>query len=356
MVKKPISITEWQSIEYDPTINGLLDKALDDWGSPEENRANLIRYGLNHLDTALWGINTTAGELNMILGAEKNRKTTLILNIIANIQTQTREEIRPYIDIDTLESGMPPERFRDFTIALMASRHLIKQGHIPHAHGNCPLCRGDCKELRLSPESLRYMTRSLEQKEAIEVAMKGMRSWRMNIYGANYNQGTTRDLDMSINRRWKWLIDEHGIGIFVTDHVQQYRFENDTTDYEKQMRAVQAIGDFVAENNVVVFMLSQVSLWSLREQKQGGMLSASGGRKGQQEANSVLATSYEDNSGVMKISIEESRKSGSMYCYQKLDDESGAFFGNTISPSKWESEVGDLATAKDEDLVQGKAF
>lgn len=343
-------VTRWQSEEYDPSMRALVAKADDDWGDPELNRNNLVKWGIAPLDRALWGVDIISGEMNLILGAQKERKTTVILNILKNIMKQTPEKVHLFGSVDSLESGMPPERFRDTLISMVASDILIEDGHIPVNHGRCPICNGECYQLRLSPDSLRYMKRTKDQQDAIQKAKEITAEWRLNLYGASNRQGTTRNLELS-DERWRYLHDL-GYNLFFIDHVQQYRLrDNDNaSDYEKQIEAISKIGSFVAETKSVVFLLSQVSLWSQRDNALG--LTASGGKKGHQEANSVISTKYTDNSGFVTITLEESRKSGGFYMYQKIDDESGTFYGKTYLPQEWEKEKSKMSM----DLVQAEAF
>lgn len=344
-VKESAPELRWQSGDYDPTIQGLLAKTDSDWGDPETNLKNLIKWGVKPLDKALWGIDTSSGEMNLILGPEKQRKTTFILNIVRNIFKNKNPDVNVKVVLDSLESGSPPERNRDTLLSILASQSLMKQGHIPPSHGRCPVCGSEqCKELRISPEFLKFVSRSPAQYKAIAQAKEEMHNWNLNLYGASHIQGTTRDLKTS-DIRWRYLA-EQGYNIFVIDHVQQYNISETATDYEKQLQAVSKVGSFVAETKTVVFLLSQVSLWSQRDQ--GGIgLTASGGKKGHQEANSILSTKYEDNSGFVKITLEESRKSGGFAMYQKIDDESGAFFGEAYLPKEWDKQATSIANRND---------
>lgn len=322
--------------KYDPSIQALLSQCHDDWGNPEENRTGLVPYGIDLLDLSLWGIDVINGELILMMGQEGNRKTTFAQNVVCNYMTwmQDRNTIPPFTVIDTLESGMHPKRYRDTLIANMASRYIIRQGHLPNQA--CPACgTPKCKELNLSPEFLRYKSRSKQQLEAIDYAIDTMNDWPLYIYGANEDQGNTRSLAYASkgkNARWLRLIDDLGAKILLVDHVQQYYFEHDTTDYEKQLRSIAAIGDIVAGKNVVFFLLSQVSLTSVRDAQSGsGKLGASGGQKAAQEANVVMLTKYVPGSGQMLVSVDKSRKSTTFYAYQNLDDSSGAFYGKATA-------------------------
>lgn len=340
---------------YEPDIRALLSKTKDEWGDPEVNKANLIPYGINVFDKYLYGIDIVNGELILVMGQEKRRKTTFAINVVVNYMTADTLEEKPVTVIDTLESGMPPARYRDQLISNLASRWLIEEGHF--AKGQCNECgAARCRQLTLTPEYLRYNPRTPAQKLAIEYAIDTMVSWPLLIFGASYRQGATRNLATSVKgggnmtetwhhkwaiehntftplqaqaSRWDFLIKEFGAKIFVADHIQQYSFASEPSDYEKQLRAVGAISDFVASQNIAAIVLSQVSLTSVRESRTGqGRIGALGGSKLAQEANVALSTHYDpDYGGIMSISIEESRKSGTFHVVQRLEDRSGAFYG-----------------------------
>ena len=146
---------------YDPNIVTLVDTSETQWGDPEVNRENLIPYGIPQIDKALYGMDTTNGELNLIIAPEKQRKTTMVLNIVVNFMTHRLPEIKPLTVIDTLESGMRPETIKDTFLSMVASRWLIRKGHNPA--GVCRACGEGkaCKELKISPKFLRYNKRSV---------------------------------------------------------------------------------------------------------------------------------------------------------------------------------------------------
>lgn len=314
---------------YDPSIQALLDQAEDDWGNQTQNRENLVPYGIKPFDKALYGLDTLNGELALIMGPRKRRKTTFAINIIINYMTSKLPKDKPFTVVDSLESGMRPKRYRDTLIVNLASRIMIEDGHLPS--GVCPVCGTQCKELVLNPEYLYYNTRSTTQMRAINRAKGIMGMWPLHIYGANPKQGDTRSLANSIksrDSRWRVLIEEYGAKIFWSDHAQQYSFETEVSDYEKQLRAVSAIGDIVSQHGIVCGLLSQVSLTSLREARSGsGQLNATGGTKAQEEANVIFSVNYEDGSGEMRVAIEESRKSSTFAVMHPLEDNSGAFYG-----------------------------
>lgn len=317
---------------YDPSIQAHLQDIRDRWGTPDENKMSLVKYGIKQFDIALFGIDTLNGELNLVLGPEKQRKTTFAINLLINIMMAELPEVKPLVVIDTLESGMHPDRYVDTLVANLASRWLIMEGHNKEG---CKPCRDKyCKLLSLSPEFLRFKDRVPEQLKAIDWALATMKNWNVYIYGAMEKQGNTRALEPSVVR-WKRLHEEKGAKIYFIDHIQQYDIGfGFTSDYEKQIQAVKQVGNFVAQYKTVVFLLSQVSLTSQRDARDGkGRIGASGGQKAAQEANTVFATRYEPNSGQMEISIIDSRKAGRFSVIQPLDDVSGAFYGETTRKS-----------------------
>lgn len=316
---------------YDPRIAALIDQCDLDWGDPVANRARLVPYGIGPIDTALYGLDPE-GELIIIQGEQKKRKTTLAVNVLINIYMGIKPLVKPFINVDVLESGMPPKKYRDSIIANVASRWMIQQGHA--AGGYCAHCDGACKELRLSPKFLRYNRRSRIQMDAIEYAKATVSQWPLLLHGPRLDQGNTRNLkaalygDKKEPGRWKRLIEDFGVSIFVSDHLQQYAFPGKSlSDYEKQNEVIPPLSDFVAQNSVALLLISQVSRNSLQEAREtGGKLTAAGGARAAQEANTVFSVGY-DGENIMTIKIEESRDAANLVVWQKLDSSSGAFYG-----------------------------
>ena len=330
---------------YNSSMSHFVETAENRWGNPEENILSMVRYGITHLDRALYGIDVRNGELIIIQAPEKARKTTTILNIICNVMTADLPVIKPPILFDTLESGSPPDKIADALIVMMASRYLINKGHRQEKW--CTECdQENCKELVMGVDWLRFHMRSRNQKEALDYARDITDSWSLDIFGAPESMGNARDLYRSMGLgkegRWYKAMQEYGTQIFISDHLQQYRFQDGTqSDYEKQIRSVDAMGDFVASNGAVVFALSQISLTSIREANSGsGKWRATGGAKASQEAVTILSTYYdsEENPEEVRIRIEDSRKASSLTFFHKLDPFSGSLIEDSyVRSAKWEA-------------------
>lgn len=321
--------------DYDPSIQALLSTTEEDWGDPVKNREKAIPYGIEPIDQATYGIDSN-GELIIFQGPEKERKSTVVANIICNYMTFPKLKDKPTTNIDSLESGMNPEKYRDFIIGIIASRLLIEQGHSPS--GQCNACSGGtCRELGITPKFLRYNVRSKKQLAVIDTAKEIIYEWPLLIHGASINRGNTRNLGdaitgtKDIKARWRHLIDTYGMKVLVIDHVQQYMFKDAESDYEKQVRAIGEIGSFIAQHNVACLLISQVSLGSIRESRTtGGKLMAAGGSKAAQEANTVFSVSYKSGSGMVKIKIEEAREASAFPIWIPIEDRSGTFYGKAF--------------------------
>ena len=322
---------------YNPelqSIGHLISLCEADWGDPISNRTMLLPTGLTPLDKAVYGLDTINGEVVLIQGPEKQRKSTLVANIIVNYMLSARPAEKPLTVIDTLESGMQPKRYRDLLISLVATQVLFDLGHV---HGTyCPACNApQCMQMGINPEFLRYNTRTDTQTEAIKEAMNIISRFPLHIYGAANEEGSTRSLARSVlgtkdlSSRWSYLIDEYGARVFVTDHLQQYSFEGEiVSDYEKQIRTISAVSDTVAARQIVCLLLSQISLTSQREAASGtGKYTATGGRKAAAESTSIISVNYESGASDMCITLEDSRKSAPFSMYTNLEPASGRFYG-----------------------------
>lgn len=309
--------------KYNPEIEALLKTAYDDWGKPEENRENLIPYGIRAIDAALYGIDIVNGELIVFLGSEKTRKTTTVANIIVNIMTASIPVNKPLVIIESLESGMPPKRYRDVLLSIMASKILMSNGHKHHAV--CPTCKAnECRALNISPEFLKYKEKTQEQVNAIDLAIKTMSRWPILIFGPKPIEGDTRNFDASLRRLEQLTINRKSI--VVSDHIQQYAVTGD--DYNKQMAVISGFSNYVARTSNVAIVISQASLSSVKEARQGiGEINAAGGKKAHAEANVVFSCDYVSGSGKMSIDLIDSRRSETFSVTQTLEDTSGCFYG-----------------------------
>jgi hypothetical protein len=305
-------------------IRTLVTAGPSRWGDPIENRKKLIPYGWKLIDKAVWGIDVA---FIVLQGEEKMRKSTVMYNIIKNIMTGDKPEVKPHIVLDTLESSSGPDVVSDIFICMLASEILMDAGHRSD-NGACPRCGGKrCNQLVLSSRSLPYITKTREQQNAINLAIKELETWNLTVFGPGINEGNTRDMEGSV-RRWEWMIDEYDASLFISDHIQQYHLPKAVTDYEKQQVAVPFLSTFVGQNKKTLLALSQVSLTARKNAKDGARQYATGGAKMAAEAGTVLRSLYdEDQPTVVGVGIVESRHSGKLTTWGRIDPTSGLMYG-----------------------------
>lgn len=311
-------------------ISELIKAATNDWGDPSENRAMLIPYGLPPLDEALYGLNVSEGELVAIQGQEKNRKTTLLANIVISIMLSgALDRINCSMVIDTLESGETIERYRDRLIGMMATFVLGAELYGDRREAwDVPMVLGN-EHFQMSPEYLRFANRSAAQQRSIERAMEIIEPWPLHIYGGSRYKDRatdTRNLSKSMER-WMQLVDGENAAIFGVDHIQLYSLPG-MGDYQRQEKIIPALSDFQMKTASVVIALSQVSLGSVKDFKAGlfDSVYAKGGGRLAAEANVVIQTTYDEANCKVLIDVPRSRKSRARL-YQHLEPTSGLFIG-----------------------------
>lgn len=293
------------------------------WGDPEKNREKLIPLGLGPIDLAVWGLDGQNGDLILWIGEEKARKSTVVRNVIINIMTAPLPLIKPATVIDVLETGEPPDVVADALLCNLATRLLHSSGH--RSLGACPLCKGECREMKLSSYFVTFSHLSDAQENALNVAAEEMMNWPLLIFGAGRNDGMTRNMARS-KQRWDYLIEQGKMNQLVIDHLQQYSsLETILSDYEKQIRGLAEISDLVATNKIIAHIISQISLTSLRELRSGSTdkVDAAGGRKAAQEAN-LEFTIRKMNDNQVEIKITRTRRSGTLTVTLPIEKESGA--------------------------------
>lgn len=309
------------SKEYNPLVKKHLENLEEEWGDPEVNKENVVSYGIKPFDAILYGINLD-GELIVIQGEEKNRKTTVTLNVIKHI-SQTRPEIN--VVIDTLESSMNYARYRDSLISMLMTEHLME--NTDHSNNICPICKGSCDLIgQLSPEAFKYkrdMFPTLDFNKGLQYAIDILSKTNFRIYDGRLERGNTRNLKESLGR-WRRLRDDNKMDLLVVDHVQQYQIDNVAYSeaYAKLETAVGEIGNFIGQYGVPVIMLTQVSLTSRRKAKSASDYMATGGAKANQEAN-VVFTSDRKARGKVDLILSYSRISGGGKVELDLEPSSG---------------------------------
>lgn len=337
---------------YDPRISALVAQAADDWGEPKQARGEIIQYGLNYVDQALWGIQFSTGELLGIKGAKKNRKTTLMANIVLNVAMQLEKKGNPFwIAIDTLESGLGPSAYRDMLWAILATWELVAdvfgrnreewpRGSALRAH---PILG---QEMRISKRWLRFADRSERQHKAILKAATTLSSLPLMIFGPSSRHGEASDIRKTI-RRWDLLYNGaypaalgYLVRMFCTDNIQEYAEEG--SDYKVMKIIVGALAGFISSHEGSVgFAVSQIGTGSVKDERQGlGQAHARGGWRFAEECNIVFRTKYDQEKSpyYVTIQIDDSRDANIPRLIQEIDNVSGAFLRPAVTAKDYLNE------------------
>jgi hypothetical protein len=114
----------------------------------------------------------------------------------------------------------------------------------------------------------------------------------------------------------------NGCRVMFVDHAQAFSLSG-LKPHEKLDEVVSAMADIVTSYQVACILISQVSLTSIREARQGiGSITAFGGKKLNEEATVVFSVQYPQR-GVMHVSIEMTRRGETCEVDVKINPQSG---------------------------------
>jgi len=312
---------------YNPKVASQLDNIEDSWGDAERNRTDMIRTGIRSLDQLIYGIDSK-GELIVIQGKEKDRKTTFVANWMVNMALDKFNRKKSIV-IDTLESQMDYMRYRDTMIAMLMTKYLVEK--TSHKYKGCHICKGDCTVLgKMSPEFFRYRRDKLKDKAlqdfelALDYAKSVLSETNMSIYDGRIGQGNTRDLEESV-KRWADLRHSGDLDLLFIDHSQQYSIRGVSAgDHFTHLNTVvEAVSTAITRYSFPIVLLSQVSKNSTTGASSPADYLASGGAKANQEASVIITTNKLSNNAFV-ATIGTSRVSGTgKITFSKVDPPSG---------------------------------
>lgn len=336
---------------YDPRI-GAIDDGLSGEPKAEQVKKRVLDYGLQlrHINGAIpTGVDIENGELIVIQGPEKHRKTTLALNLVRSWCRSGKLQGGRVL-VETLESGMSPKKYKQALVVMQATASMANE--LYGGVSKFPMLRkaldeytdmtairdardpaspdGNVGDLfRLSVKYALTADRTPLQHRAITAAVKEVNEWPLIIYGAPIKKGRTKLLE-TLNgkspseclpyRRWQAAVEKLDVRIIVVDHVQGY---SGGSAYDVLERAVAYMAAAVAELGVVMIAVSQLSLTSRRS---GNEKYARGGARLAEEANLVLLVSYPQNADYMQIECAAARDEPPPTIKVPIEKHSGLLF------------------------------
>ena len=351
--------------QRDPRVSSI-NSNLNAPPAPEEVSKHRLPFGIYHLDLAMKsGVNVEQGDYIIVQGPEKNRKSTLALNMALYWAIVAKSGSVPEIDgryvvYETLESAMGIQRIKDIMGCMLAHSymahkvygmrhdgmidyptigaiHSVEALNVPKIMDQRDPTKEGRKLFTIGPNELKVMERSLLQQEALEYAKKTIDGLPLIIFGAPPVDGYTRVLqgggEYSVNienalpyARWLWCVNEFNAFAFFTDHLSAYRGAN---SFDKMNTAVKHSSTLVAEQKVVKVDMLQYSLTAQRSGEQYGR----GGKTASEEASCVINVKYDNREDPwhMYIDVNTLRGQPPPLMKQPLEPFSGKFIGRSVA-------------------------
>ena len=262
-----------QGKPYSPCVVDIDDHLLS---PPDYSKTakTAVFYGIKHIDAANpAGVNLDGGEMIVIQGRKKQRKTTLALNLVRNWCKQADRLKGGKILWETLESGQTPRKVKQALIVMEATAYMAeklwgsvyrvpdKRKNGMDEYTNMDVIR-DAKDPLIPTASLFSLSvqyalsrnRTKLQHEAITEARKRVNGWPLLLYGAPSVQGRTKSLetpgdaknliDCLPYRRWSNAVEKLNVKIIVVDHNNAYHGVN---DYDRQQKGIVHVSAAVSD-------------------------------------------------------------------------------------------------------------
>lgn len=281
------------STAYDPSMKAAFSRYEED---KEHGRlGRRIPTLIPLFDKGLGGgLRVDPGELVVLSGREKQRKTTLLLNIVAAWHTQGLDGATVWI---CNEQSMNTSDLIGHLWALEATREAFKRGltYTAATGGRKPWTFSKDQILEFHKDQDNYHGELLE---VTQVARALVESWNIRFYCAAVNNGNAMDAE-SVFALARTDVEYKGAKRVVVDNLQGFR-KSDESDYEVMNRVVPMVDAFPGTYGCLTIALSQLSRtkaeWSGGNQIKGG-----GGLEGR--ANLIIETSYDDEkaTGIMGV-------------------------------------------------------
>lgn len=335
---------------YNPSVGAIDDHLVD---PPDRMKVmeDALFYGIKHIDEANPAGLNLSGQMISIVGAQKNRKTTIALNLVRNWCMSAGKLHGGTILWESLESGQTPRRIKQFLVCMQAAaimaRELwgsyydapkLKQGAYEYTDMAAVRDARDPSYSQVGPGNLFHLgvdfalskERTPLQHKAIIEAVDVVNSWPLYITGAPSRQGRTKALDSPSNgkalhecdpyRRWLRFVEQANVKIIVVDHTNAY---NGVGDYDRQQKGIVHASAAVSELEVVMLSICQPSLGSVRS---GERMMSRGGSRYEEEAHLVIHTHYTNDAWRVKLKCGDARGAPFPTVWVPIEKSSGLLF------------------------------
>ncbi len=267
------------SMRHDPTMEAGWKRY--EQAKVEGTLGRRISTGIKRLDDRMrGGLRSDPGELVVIAGREKQRKTTLTMNIVSAWHRGGEPGATVWI---CNEQSMDTVQLIGHLWALEATRlAYISFASDPATgvNGN-PWCFSKDDVLDTEKHWAAIPQAFLNEAERI------VRGWNIRFYCAAADDGNAMDAE-SVCSLARTDIEFNQAKRVIVDNLQGFR-HSDEDDYAVMNRVVPLIDQFTGVYKTLTIALSQLSRKSGTE---GGQIKGGGGLEGR--ANLILETEYDD--------------------------------------------------------------
>jgi hypothetical protein len=346
--------------------------------NPDGTVEDVVPFGISGVDASfLVGVEPTVPQMYAIQGAGGTRKTTFVLNIIANMCLSGKLPENHQILVDSLENGMSIERYLVTIRLIIATKILIYERwtdqkclpigvhpreyawelfglELPQAQDSMGLCLGPKgiihgAELPLCAFTIDFvkacyrnrLTMTDRQLYAWETAGEIVSEFPITVFGvsehpdndeADRRSDTTTVIENAI-LRWGEFAEVYDSVQIVVDFMQEYFFPDTFNLYEKQLRAIPYLSQFVKDHRCTVWVISQESIGQGHQFDNTGQVSGSaGGNTLKNASHTNWRVGYKDTEDIYHMKLfrpVKSRRGMHPDLQLNIEPNSGAIFGKS---------------------------
>ena len=305
MGSKIVALANNSSKSYDPSQRAVIEEF--DRRQREGQMGTFVPTGIHELDGKLGGgLLYDPGELVIISGREKQRKTTLAINMLMNMLWS--KHINGFVWVSNEGSYDRVQAFADMW-AMAATRISLERGlsfslkdgtNIPRVFTRDNLMYG------LDKIHGSFLTAVMDARAEIS-------QYHISYYFAGHDEGNSHDFEGTM-ARVRAELEFNDMKVVVLDNMQGWA-ESGEKDYDTIMRVLPPIDILTAQHHALTIALSQLSA---EGRLRGGTNTAA-------RANLVMSTAYngQETPDMITVKNEYARKRGFFELNVAIDRSSG---------------------------------
>jgi len=308
--EKVMDVNRTSAVSYDPTMGGIFSRF--EKRKAENVMGRNVSVGHDVLDTNLGGgLQKDPGELVIISGGAKNRKTSCVSNFIAAFNAANVKGGWAWI---TNEHSLDSIQVMGNWWAQEATRFAIQRG-VMYRDG------GTSKQFSFSRDDVLMRDHYGDAGQCVKDARDLIESWNVRVYCLGFDDGNSGDAE-GVIAKIKADIEYGGIEHVVVDNFQGWR-KSAESEHDVMLRTAPLVSEITGYYKVLTIAISQYNDKSQR-------LLGGGNLEGM--SNLILATKYDGktNPNFMEIELAYGRTRPYFKTTVRIDPKSGLFYNEKI--------------------------